>query len=96
MTTDRFTTSLLALIGAALTLIALNPWLATLRWPDVVRPAPAEAQAVRTISVPRDWGKAVGFIPGYAWLEAADGTIRLVSIGTTEPVGGAVLVITRR
>jgi hypothetical protein len=96
MRIDRTTKALLTVIAAALAAIALNPWLPAPGWRDAVRPGPAEAQGVRTISVPKDWGRAAGFIPGYAYLEAADGTIRLVSISTNEPVGGAVLVITRR
>lgn len=95
MRIDRYTKALLTLIALALAAIAVNPWLAAGRWAPLVRPGGAEAQGVRQIAVPKDWGKAVGFIPGYAYLEAADGTIRLVSIAS-EPVGHAALVIVRK
>ncbi len=95
MRIDRYTKALLTLIALALAAIAVTPWLAAGRWPAALRPGGAEAQAVRQIAVPKDWGKAVGFIPGYAYLEAADGTIRLVSIAS-EPVGHAALVILRK
>ncbi len=92
MRIDRYTKALLTLIALALAVIAVNPWLAAARWPQALRPGRAEAQAVRQIAVPRAWGKAVGFIPGFTYLEAEDGTIRLVNIA----VGHAVLVITRK
>ena len=95
MRIDRYTKALLTLIALALAVIAVTPWLGAARWSPALRPGNAEAQAARHIAVPKDWGKAVGFIPGYAYLEAADGTIRLVSIAS-EPVGHAALVITRK
>ena len=92
-TIDRYTKALLTLIGAALTMIALNLWVGPQRW---LEPRAAEAQPGRHITAPKAWGKAVGFIAGHVYLEAENGTIRLVNIGgTTGPIGGVVLEITR-
>ena len=92
MTIDRYTKAVLTLIGVALTATAVNLWMPA-DWSRALRPRLAEAQP-RQITVPKDWGKAAGFIAGHVYLEAADGTIRLVAIGGTTPVG-VVLVIAR-
>ena len=95
MRLDRYTHALLTLIGVALAAIAVNLWIgpAGLR---VAGPRVAEAQAGKQITLPKDWGKPVGFIAGHVYLEAADGTIRLVNIGGAgAPIGSVGLVIAR-
>jgi hypothetical protein len=92
MTTDRYTKALLTLIAAALTTIALSLWVGPERW---LEPRAAEAQG-RHITIPKAWGKAVGFIPGHVYLESENGTIRLVNVGATgSPIGALVFEIDR-
>lgn len=92
MTIDRYTKAVLTLIGAALTLIALNLWVAPERG---LAPRAAEAQG-RRMTLPKAWGKAVGFIPGHVYLENEGGTIRLVNLGATgSPIGAVVVEIDR-
>lgn len=93
MTIDRYTKTLLTLIGIALTAIAVNLWTGA----DLSRALqPRAAEAQRIMTVPKDWGKVVGFIPGHVYLEAVDGTIRLVNIGATgAPIGTIGLLIAR-
>lgn len=92
MTTDRLTKALLALIAVALTTIAVNLWIGD---PRALVPASAEAQG-RRMTIPKAWGKAVGFIPGHVYLENEGGTIRLVNLGATgSPIGAVVFEIDR-
>jgi len=73
MMIDRYVKVVLTIIAAALTLIALNPWLPALRLP------PAEAQSQGpgyTLTLPKAWGKIIGYSTGNLLLEAADGTLR--------------------
>jgi hypothetical protein len=58
-------------------------------------PGPGVAEAQMVLSVPRDYGKLVGFLGARAFFEAPDGTIRGVGVDGS---GAAplVTVITRR
>ena len=92
MSIDRLTKALLTVIAAALTTIALSLWSGPERG---LAPGPAEAQG-RRITIPKAWGKAVGFIPGHVYLENDGGTIRLVNLGATgSPIGAVVFEIDR-
>lgn len=87
MTPDRYTKAVLTLIAAALTMVALSLWLGPERG---LAPGAAEAQG-RRLTIPKAWGKAVGFIPGHVYLEGENGTIRLVNVGATGSAIGAVV-----
>lgn len=92
MTSDRLTKALLTLIAAALTTIAASLWIGPERG---LAPGAAEAQG-RRITIPKAWGKAVGFIPGHVYLENEGGTIRLVNLGATgSPIGAVVFEVDR-
>lgn len=82
MVVDRYLKIVLTVIAAALTVIALTPWLSTL--------APGRAQAQTAtpkydLTLPRAWGKIVGFSNNNLLLEAADGTLRSVDLEGKAP-----------
>lgn len=72
MVIDRYVKAVLTVIAAALTLIALHPWV------EKILPASAEAQQkVEYIhAIPKAWGKVIGYSSGNLLLEAPDGTLR--------------------
>ncbi len=91
MTLDPYTKAVLTVIALALSAIALNPWVAPERLLRALGPDTAEAQRRKEISIPAAWGKVVGYSDGYGLLEAADGTLRQVGLGT-----GSVTGVTKR
>lgn len=78
MKVNWYTKVVLIVIAAALSLIAMNPWLRSVAPPQAVEPRFAEAQNAEEIS--KAWGRVVGFTQNGAWhvvlFEASDGTLR--------------------
>src|SRR5574341_133241 len=98
MTIDRYTKGVLSVIAVALTLIALNSWLAASLWHQVLGAAPAEAQGSGPqyeTTIPRAWGKVIGYSPGNVLLEAPDGALREVDIRGAGPEYPRVKVLAR-
>ncbi|HEV8586675.1 MAG TPA: hypothetical protein VGT02_17030 [Methylomirabilota bacterium] len=82
MKSDPYLKSVLTVIALALVTLAVNPWLRHLT------PAPAEAQtmvAKYTHTLPKAWGKIIGFSNQNLLLEAPDGTLRAVDLEGKAP-----------
>jgi hypothetical protein len=80
MIADRYVKAVLTLIALALLVIAVRPWL-----PD---PRLAHAQiptAKHEVTVPKAWGKLVGFSNNNLLLEAPDQTLRIVDVEGKAP-----------
>ncbi len=75
MSIDRYTKIVLTAIALALSVLAGQALL-----PLAQVSSTAYAQVTR--SVPKEWGKVVGFMPGLIFFEAADGTLRSNSVGS--------------
>jgi hypothetical protein len=98
MTIDRYTKGVLTIIAIALTFIALNLWLAPPPWFQTLGATPAEAQGSGPqfeTSIPRAWGKVIGYSPGNVLLEAPDGSLREVDIRGSGPDYPRVKVLAR-
>jgi hypothetical protein len=86
MTIDRYTKVVLAVIAVALVVIAMRPWL-----PDgtaliqAMRPDPAYAQSKYEVTIPKEWGKFVGFSNNNLLLETPDHTLRVVDVEGRAP-----------
>ena len=90
MVADRYVKALLTVIAVALVVIAIRPWV-----PDSVlraaRPDSALAQGAANmipkyeVTVPKAWGKFVGFSNNNLLLERADQTLRVVDIEGRAP-----------
>ncbi|HEV8307822.1 MAG TPA: hypothetical protein VGW35_09140 [Methylomirabilota bacterium] len=91
MPLDRYTKAVLTIIALALSVIALNPWIAPGRWLRALAPDAAAAQRRKETTVPTAWGKLVGFSDGYGLFEATDGTLRQVGLQ-----GGSLTGVTKR
>jgi len=80
MLADRYVKGVLAVIALALVAIAANLWQVP------VRPSAADAQtpAKYEVSVPRAWGKLVGFSNNNLLLESTEG-LRIVDVEGREP-----------
>lgn len=73
MLRDRYLRGVLTVIAVALSAIALNAWLTTVGLPR------AEAQGAKyDISIPKSWGKVVGFAGGDVLFEDHEGNLRQV------------------
>ncbi|HUM16263.1 MAG TPA: hypothetical protein VL086_11290 [Candidatus Nitrosotalea sp.] len=81
MLADRYVKALLTVIAVALVAIAANLWISQTR-PSV---AVAETPAKYDVSVPRAWGKLVGFSNNNLLLESSDGILRIVDVEGREP-----------
>jgi hypothetical protein len=82
MVPDRYLKVVLTVIAAALVAVAVNPWLAALR------PGGAEAQTATAkyeITLPRAWGKIIGYSNQNVLMEAPDGTLRAVDLEGRAP-----------
>ncbi len=80
MTIDRYTRVVLTVIAVALAVIAARPWM-----PE---PGPALAQTMTPryeVTVPKDWGKFVGFSNNNLLLEAPDKSLRNVDVEVKSP-----------
>jgi hypothetical protein len=75
MKLDAFAKAVLTVIAIALVAIAANPWVS--RWSL----SPAEAQEARyVVTIPKAWGKIIGFSNNNLLLEDREGTYRSVDL----------------
>jgi hypothetical protein len=82
MTVDRYVKAVLTLIAVALVAIAVTPWMQRLA------PRQAEAQTVTPkyeLTLPKSWGKIIGYSNQNILMEAADGTLRAVDLEGRAP-----------
>ena len=87
MPIDRYVKTVLTVIAVALVVIAVRPWV-----PDTVVGALAPESALaqssvpkHDVSVPKSWGKMIGYSTGNLLLEAPDGTMRVVDVEGKSP-----------
>jgi len=88
MIADRYTKAMLTVIAVALAVIAARPWLPEAPWVSALRPEPAHAQSTvprYEVTVPKAWGKFVGFSNNNLLLEAPDHTLRVVDVEGRAP-----------
>jgi hypothetical protein len=88
MIADRYSKIVLTVIALALVTIALRPWLPEAGWLAAVRPEAALAQGPVPkfeLTVPKAWGKLVGFSSNNLLLEAPDQTLRIVDVEGKAP-----------
>ena len=88
MIADRYTKAVLTVIAVALSVIAARPWLPEAGWITALRPQPAHAQAAvpkYEVTVPKGWGKLVGFSNNNLLLESSDQTLRIVDVEGKSP-----------
>jgi hypothetical protein len=75
MKLDAYAKAVLTVIAIALVAIAAHPWL------QRMSPSSAEAQEPRfVVTIPKTWGKIVGFSNNNLLMEASDGTYRSVDL----------------
>jgi hypothetical protein len=75
MKLDAYAKAMLTVIAIALVAIAATPWLH--RWSV----SPAEAQEARyVVTIPKAWGKIVGFSNNNLLMEDREGTYRSVDL----------------
>jgi hypothetical protein len=82
MKLDAYVKGVLTIIAVALVAIALNPWVQRLSIP------PAEAQTAEpkySVTIPKAWGKIIGFSNQNLLMEASDGTLRAVDLEGKSP-----------
>ena len=88
MFADRYSRAVLTVIAVALVVIAVRPWLPESGVLDSVRPEAAYAQGAvpkYQVTVPKAWGKFVGFSNNNLLLEASDQTLRIVDVEGNAP-----------
>ncbi|HWM79192.1 MAG TPA: hypothetical protein VNS56_16555 [Methylomirabilota bacterium] len=88
MTADRYTKATLTVIAAALVVIAARPLLPEGVLSSVLHPRPAAAQTAAPkyeVTVPKAWGKFIGFSNNNLLLEAPDHTLRVVDVEGNAP-----------
>jgi hypothetical protein len=88
MIADRYMKTVLTVIAVTLLAIAVRPWLPETPWTSMARPQPAYAQVTTPkyeVTVPKAWGKFIGFSNNNLLLEAPDGTLRVVDIEGRAP-----------
>jgi hypothetical protein len=81
MLADRYVKGVLTVIALALVAIAAHLWQGQLR------PAAVDAQTLARyeVSIPKAWGKLVGFSNNNLLLESSDGLLRIVDVEGKEP-----------
>jgi len=95
MTVDRYTKAVLTIIAIALVALAVQPWAPLLL--GASRPDPAWAQitaAKYEVSIPKSWGKFIGFSNNNLLLESAEG-MRIVDVEGKPPEYPKVKVLVR-
>jgi hypothetical protein len=88
MALDRYTKAVLTVIAVALAALAARPWLPAPGWPAGLRPGAAHAQTVAPkyeVTLPKAWGKLVGFSNNNLLLEGPDQTLRIVDVEGRAP-----------
>jgi hypothetical protein len=98
VTADRYTKAVLTVIALALVVIAVRPWLPEPGWLDAGRPGAAQAQteaAKYEVTVPKAWGKFVGFSNNNLLLEAPDRSMRVVDVEGKAPEYPRVKILVR-
>ncbi|HEY7434990.1 MAG TPA: hypothetical protein VIE41_07610 [Methylomirabilota bacterium] len=81
MLADRYVKGVLTVIALALSAIAAHLWQGQLR-PSAVD---AQTLAKYEVSIPKAWGKLVGFSNNNLLLESSDGLLRIVDVEGKEP-----------
>jgi hypothetical protein len=82
MKLDRYLKGVLTVIAVALVAIAVNPWLQRLS----LSSAEAQTSAAKyEITIPKAWGKIIGFSNQNLLMEASDGTLRAVDLEGKAP-----------
>ena len=97
MNVDRYVKAVLTVIAIALVVIAVRPWLPASDVLHVLRPVVAEAQSglpKYEVTVPKSWGKLVGFSSNNLLLESAEG-LRIVDVEGKPPEHPRVKVMVR-
>ena len=92
---DRYTKVVLTVIAVALVVIALRPWTPGVL--EYVRPENAQAQTLTPkydVTMPKAWGKYVGYSNNNLLLEGADG-MRIVDVEGKAPEYPKVKVLIR-
>ena len=82
MHVDRWTKVVLSVIAAGLVALAGHAWL------ERLTPSRAEAQTATPkfeVSLPKSWGKITHFSNGNLFMEASDGTMRIVDLEGKSP-----------
>jgi len=84
MTLDRYTKAVLTVIALALVVLAARPWLPELLGAGRPDSAWAQTPAKYEVTVPKSWGKFIGFSNNNLLLEASDG-MRIVDVEGKPP-----------
>jgi hypothetical protein len=81
MLVDRYVKGVLTVIALALVAIAAHLWQGQLR------PAAVDAQTLARyeVSIPKAWGKLVGFSNNNLLLESSDGLLRIIDVEGRDP-----------
>ena len=85
---DRYTKVVLTLIAIALIAIAARPFFTESGWPELLSLAMAQAQlpaGVREATIPKAWGKYVGYQSGNLLFEGPDRSLRIVDLDGKPP-----------
>ena len=88
MPMDRYTKAVLTVIAMALVVIAARPFFTESGWPELLSIATAQAQlpaGVREATIPKAWGKYVGYQSGNLLLEGPDHSLRVVDLDGKPP-----------
>ncbi len=81
MLADRYVKGVLTVIALALVAIVVQLWQGQLR------PAAVDAQTLARyeVSIPKAWGKLVGFSNNNLLLESSDGLLRIIDVEGRDP-----------
>lgn len=87
MTVDRYTKALLTVIAIASSAIAVHLWLgdALPAGPLWLKAAEAQAPPKYEVTIPKAWGKLVGFSNNNLLLEGPDQALRIVDVEGRAP-----------
>jgi hypothetical protein len=94
---DRYVKCVLTVIAIALVVIAVRPWLPATDVVELIRPVTAEAQSgvpKYEVTVPKSWGKLVGYGSNNLLLESSEG-LRIVDVEGKPPEYPRVKVLVR-